>query len=180
MKEVNSSFESMSSLYCFQFCTHYIYSFNVENAYRCTIVIWASLLQQQKIILHNYYVDYNYNGHFYRGCYRKLSCIRRIKLKSYICIEKEDGESFLVHPSCPIILQSVFVYCHLVVNVAILYIWCIHICYFVVLLGSPLAIAKAAANLPGVYIKHDIIKNNNRQEQLKDRATYIFFFLNHT
>jgi hypothetical protein len=33
---------------------------------------------------------------------------------------------------------------------------------------SPLALSEAAATLPGVHIKHDIIQNINRQEQLKD------------
>ena len=52
---------------------------------------------------------------------------------------------------------------------------------FGILLGSPLAVAKAAATLTGVHTKHDIIQNYkkhniNRQEQLKDRTT--FFFLN--
>ena len=47
-----------------------------------------------------------------------------------------------------------------------------------ILLGSPLAVAKAAATLPGVHTKqyikqNDIIQNINRQEQLKDRTTYI-------
>jgi hypothetical protein len=44
---------------------------------------------------------------------------------------------------------------------------------FGILLGSPLAVAKAAATLPGVHTKHDIIQSINRQEQLKDRNTYI-------
>ena len=35
---------------------------------------------------------------------------------------------------------------------------------FAILLGSPLAVAKAAATLPGVHTKQ------NRQEQLKDRT----------
>ena len=48
-------------------------------------------------------------------------------------------------------------------------IWLSHC---VVLLGSPLAVANAAATLPGVHIEHDLIQNKNRQEQLKDR-TYI-------
>ena len=41
---------------------------------------------------------------------------------------------------------------------------------FGILSGSPLAATKAAATLPGVHTKHDIIKNINRQEQLKDRT----------
>ena len=49
---------------------------------------------------------------------------------------------------------------------------------FGILLGSPLPVAKAAATLPGVHTKHetiqnDIIQNIIRQEQLKDRTTYI-------
>jgi hypothetical protein len=51
---------------------------------------------------------------------------------------------------------------------------------FGILLGSPLAVAKAAVTLPGVHTKHETqyiiqndINNINRQEQLKDRTTYI-------
>ena len=40
-------------------------------------------------------------------------------------------------------------------------------------MGSPLAVVKAAATLPGVHTKHEIIQNINKQEQLKDRTTYI-------
>ena len=49
-----------------------------------------------------------------------------------------------------------------------------------ILLGSPLAVAKAAATLPGLHTEHRtqntthyIIENINRQEQLKDRTTDI-------
>jgi hypothetical protein len=45
---------------------------------------------------------------------------------------------------------------------------------FGILLGSPLAVAKAAATLPGVHTKHDIIQNIIKQEQLKNRTTYFF------
>ena len=51
--------------------------------------------------------------------------------------------------------------------------WSIDAIPSIILLGSPLAVAKAAATLPGVHTKHDIIQNINRQEQLKDRTTYI-------
>ena len=40
---------------------------------------------------------------------------------------------------------------------------------FVILLRSPLAVAIAAATLPGVHSKHEIIQNINRQELPKFR-----------
>ena len=39
---------------------------------------------------------------------------------------------------------------------------------FGILLGSPLAVAKAAAALLVVHTKHETIQNNDRQEQLKN------------
>ena len=44
---------------------------------------------------------------------------------------------------------------------------------FGTLLGSLLAVAKTAATLPGVHMKHEIIQIINRPEQLKDRTTSI-------
>jgi hypothetical protein len=41
-----------------------------------------------------------------------------------------------------------------------------------ILLGSPIAVAREAATLSGVHMKHDIIQNINRQEQLKDTTKY--------
>ena len=40
-----------------------------------------------------------------------------------------------------------------------------------ILLRSPVAVAKAAATLPGVHTKRDTIQNINRQEQ--DGTTFI-------
>ena len=40
-------------------------------------------------------------------------------------------------------------------------------------MDPPLAVAIAAATLPGFHTEHDIIQNINRQEQLQDRTTSI-------